>query len=235
MRQAPIAQGPLSIELKGPFLRVPLGAPHKVLSFAPIRGGFQEASEVLWLRLFESDLKPPVVPRDFYMAKARQLGMSENAVGMMTSADISHYRVVTRSFGGESATCVVTAGLSNRRRIGDLPGPSGRIRKSYGTINILLVTSCFLTEKGMLEAFSLMAEARTLAMVEVGLKSPISHLPATGTGTDCLCLAAPRGAKGQSYAGKHTKIGHVIGEATYLAVKQAASFWVEYYGIKGEG
>ena len=73
-----------------------------------------------------------------------------------------------------------------------------------------------------------MAEARTLAMIEAGLKSPLSGNIATGTGTDCLAVAAPVGEAAKlKYAGKHTAMGHVIGKTVHKSVTAGIRCWLE--------
>ena len=45
----------------------------------------------------------------------------------------------------------------------------------------------------------------------------LSQLAATGTGTDCVVVAAPAAGMPLSYVGKHTEMGHVIGQSVYNA------------------
>jgi adenosylcobinamide amidohydrolase len=47
---------------------------------------------------------------------------------------------------------------------------------------------------------------------------------ATGTGTDCVAVLAGA-AQGVVYAGKHTAIGHVIGDAVFRATEAAIAQW----------
>ena len=46
----------------------------------------------------------------------------------------------------------------------------------------------------------------------------MSHRAATGTGTDCIAVASI-GNSDAPYCGKHTKLGEIIGQAAYSAVK----------------
>lgn len=224
----------MEVRLTPPFIRVKLPGRHVAMSFAPIRGGMVHTSEVLWLGLKEADLRPPVSPESFFYDQLAKHDLPRGAVGMMTSADISKYQLVTKTFGHESVTAIATVGLGNRRRIGDLPGASGAIKPaSYGTINILLACKRQLCQEAMMEAMSLMAEARTLAMMEAGLKSPISGGTSTGTGTDCLTVVAPlKGNQGLRYVGKHTPMGHLIGKAVYESVRNGVAEWVERSSVR---
>jgi adenosylcobinamide amidohydrolase len=50
--------------------------------------------------------------------------------------------------------------------------------------------------------------------------------PVTGTGTDCIVVAAPGTDGGEAFAGLHTDIGAAIGRAVYDAVLQGGMAWV---------
>jgi adenosylcobinamide amidohydrolase len=92
---------------------------------------------------------------------------------------------------------------------------------SPGTINILLQTSFPLSECASLEALSLVAEARTLAVLQGHVPSGVGNAIATGTGTDCIVVASPLTSSNElevAFAGKHTEIGHLIGSCVYEAV-----------------
>jgi adenosylcobinamide amidohydrolase len=117
--------------------------------------------------------------------------------------------------GAFSARCIATVGLGNALRAGDPPG-----RATPGTINLLCRLNLALSPEAQLEALALAAEARTLAVREASVASTRSGLPASGTGTDCIVIAAPRAGEPAAYAGKHTAIGHVIGAAVHEATRR---------------
>jgi adenosylcobinamide amidohydrolase len=112
-------------------------------------------------------------------------------------------------------------GLGNALRAGDAPGPAGRI----GTINVVCHVSVALCDEAMLEALALAAEARTLAVHEAGIASRLSGKSASGTGTDCIVIAAPVAGEPFRYAGKHTVIGHLIGRTVHDAVRCGVEQW----------
>ena len=66
---------------------------------------------------------------------------------------------------------------------------------------------------------------RVRALYEAGIQSSLSHLAATGTGTDCIAVVS-LGAERERYCGKHTQLGELIGQAAYTAVGKgiAATF-----------
>jgi adenosylcobinamide amidohydrolase len=48
---------------------------------------------------------------------------------------------------------------------------------------------------------------------------------ATGTGTDCIAVAAPQGA--EAFSGLHTALGEAIGQAVLRAVGKGAQVWMD--------
>jgi len=231
---------PMRVELGARILRVRFAAPQRVVSWAISGGGARRASEVIWLEVDDHELRPPVDARSYVRARLQQAG-APHAVALLTSRRLHAYvdHRVEHDLGAErplSARCIATVGLGNALRAGDLPGPSARI----GTINVLCALSSPLAPEAMLEALALAAEARTLAVREATVPSRRSGLPASGTGTDCIAiaapaLAAPLGRAGR-YAGKHTAVGHVIGAAVESAVRRGVEQWLlERAGSKQEG
>ena len=57
------------------------------------------------------------------------------------------------------------------------------------------------------------------ALYEAGIRSSVSHLAATGTGTDCIAVVSLGGER-ERYCGKHTELGELIGRAAYTAVRK---------------
>jgi adenosylcobinamide amidohydrolase len=152
------------------------------------------------------------------------------AVGLLTARRLDRYVSASRSAGGVSAEVVATVGLGNHVRVGD---PAGSGAEVAGTINVLCRLSVPLTTAGALEALSIAAEARTVAVREAAIPSrhrelidgqpryrPFAGRFASGTGTDCLVLATPLGGPTAGYAGKHTALGEVIGAAVLEAVSR---------------
>ena len=48
----------------------------------------------------------------------------------------------------------------------------------------------------------------------------------TGTGTDCIVVAAPRGGSVR-FAGMHTPVGEAIGAAVYKAMGDGIATWLQ--------
>jgi adenosylcobinamide amidohydrolase len=212
----------LRVEQRDRWLIARFAAPHEVLSWAIINGGRTTASEVAWLQVTEDDLRPSVDPREFFLHRLAAENLS-GAVGLLTSRRVDRYSDVTQHYGDGWARCIATVGMGNVLRAGDLPGVAGRI----GTINLLVQLHAPLTREAQLEALALAAEARTLAVLESGIASRRSGLPATGTGTDCIAIASPIAPARSLYAGKHTALGHLVGAAVHQATTEGILRWKE--------
>lgn len=209
------------VSREGSWLVVRLDTPHRLVSWAIVGGGLRRGRTVAWLQVSESDLRPPIDPRQFLDARLGAAGL-DDAVGLLTSRDLDAYVDLEVGHGEVRAQCVTTVGLGNALRAGDAPGASGRI----GTINTLCRISVPLGDEALLEALALAAEARALAVREAAVASRISGLPASGTGTDCIVIAAPDDDGPARYAGKHTVIGHVIGAAVHDATRLGIARWL---------
>ncbi|MBI4372840.1 MAG: adenosylcobinamide amidohydrolase [Candidatus Omnitrophica bacterium] len=125
---------------------------------------------------------------------------------------------VEKTEGDLSVRSIVTVGMENALRVGD-PVPQ---TQPIGTINLLCLISVPLTECAFLEAMSIAVEARTAVVLESHIPSFQTGFRATGTGTDCIVIAAPaRPAQSPlEYAGKHTPVGSLIGRSVLEVMKQ---------------
>ncbi|PJZ57371.1 adenosylcobinamide amidohydrolase [Leptospira barantonii] len=213
------------------WLEIAFEEPHNVLSWAVIGSGWKEqVDNVLWHRVRNEDLTPDVDPIDYYRSRLLQRGESKNSVGFLTSAALENYSEIVLEKEGTRIRSVVTAGLGNAVCIGDDPFFFG----SYGTINIFVQCSSSLDLSASLEAVSLIAEARTLAVLDSKVQSRVSRNIATGTGTDCIAFASPSRIPQTRYTGKHTLTGHLIGKAVYESVHQGILNWKESRTKTGE-
>jgi adenosylcobinamide amidohydrolase len=181
------------------LLVVPLGAPHDVLSWAIVGGGRRVATDVVWREVVRGELGPEVDPVALLRRALVDAGLPD-AVGLLTARDVRTFDVAEAADpdgAGSSAAadaqlrarCVATVGLANALAAGDPPGAPPTVHA--GTINVCASLSAPLTDEALLEALALAAEARTAAVLEARLPSPLSGRPASGTGTDCIVIAAP--------------------------------------------
>lgn len=204
--------------LAGPWLTVDLLRPRKVLSFAPHNPGFHTTQHILMRQVRDADLTPDFDAPAWLATQMAGMGHGEG-VGMMTSRGLQHFQMERAG----PVTCLATVGLGNAERVGHRRASPAQ---SYGTINLIVLIELGLCDVAMIEALSIVAEARTLAVIEAGVKLP-SGL-ATGTGTDCIALACDPGEI--VFAGLHTELGEAIGRAVHDAVLAGAREWTEVHG-----
>ena len=221
---ATAAHSGISVSQRERWLVASFAEPVRACSWAIVRGGLVDAEHVAWLEVRDEELRPPVDASELLRERLRERGF-QNAVGLLTSRRVSTYRDVVSESSGIRARCIATVGLGNALRAGDPPGVTGRI----GTINILLHLDAPLTDVALLEASAIVTEAKAAAVLEAGISSRRSNRPATGTGTDCTvvtCSMPQAQLRGASYAGKHTAIGSLVGEATARAVADGIAAWL---------
>jgi adenosylcobinamide amidohydrolase len=211
-------RGPFAIVCEPPFLIARFPQVQQTLGWSLSRPGFAKASTVAWLEVRNADLTPDVDP---YALLARQMAARnlEDAVALMTSRDIRRHHFARSDVDGVVAACLATVGLSNGENI----GTRRKVAAHVGTINALVHVSRPLSEGAFVEAVSIVAEARTAALLDT------THLRQgpriTGTGTDCIVVAAPIGASREPCAGLHTAVGEAIGDAVYRAIREGAEGW----------
>jgi adenosylcobinamide amidohydrolase len=211
----------------GRWLVVRFDKPHRVASWAIVGGGLGGADAVAWRQVDESQLRPPVDAARWLRARMSEEGL-HRTVGLLTSRDLEAWVEATKATAGVAARCVATVGMGNALRAGDPPGPCARI----GTINALVCVDAELSQSALIEGLAIATEAKTAAVLESGTRSRRTGLPATGTGTDCLVIAAPVGTgRAAAYAGKHTEIGAAIGAAVFDAVGHGVRRWLRDRGI----
>ncbi|PVA11729.1 adenosylcobinamide amidohydrolase [Pelagivirga sediminicola] len=214
-----------ALQLDVPWLEFDLGGDFQVLSWAINRPGLVTARRILWREVRNADL-PETLDVEGWLQGALAARGALDAVTFLTSRDIRHHHVATAQSGDGRATAIATVGLSNAERIGHRQDRTGH---DWGTINIALRLDpghgAGLTHAALLEALSIAAAARTAAVMEAGLDLPAGR--ATGTGTDCIAVAAPPGDI--SYAGMHTELGEAAGRAVHSAVAQGAEEWMRQY------
>ncbi|MCP9484083.1 adenosylcobinamide amidohydrolase [Shimia sp. CNT1-13L.2] len=206
------------VALDAPWLSFDLGADMQVLSWSLNAPGFTEANRILWREVRNRDLPPGA---DVHEWVSRELARRDasDAVLMLTSRDITFYEERRTQVGGVTVDALATVGLSNGERVGSRVDYSGR---DWGTINVGVRISEGLTQAALIEAMSIAVQARTAAVMDAGFRLPTGI--ATGTGTDCVAIAAPKGST--PYAGLHTDTGEAIGRAVYDAVFAGAEIWI---------
>ncbi len=196
----------------------------KTLSWALAGGGFAKTQQLCWIQVSPQDLTPEICPRSFLQAAMMECSAA-HGLGFMTSARLEHFAHALAQVGETTAIAVATVGRGNALRAGDPSYQSHR----WGTINCACLVDVPLSAEAMLEAMVISAEAKTAAMIEAGVRSVMSGLPATGTGTDCHAIVCPDNSEELVYAGKHTDVGSAIGAAVFDAVSRGIQSWIQHH------
>ncbi len=201
----------------------------KVLSTSLYNGGYHEDFEAVFNRDMTQGSGMPCesfAPTYVESMKivAERLGLApELTSGMGTAAHMENASIVSRSYKELTVTAIVTGGVeTNGGRVGDPASYYKTAEKKCGTINIMLVIDADLPPGILARALVTCTEAKTAALQELMAPSRYSAGLATGSGTDQTIVVAnsesPLFFEG---AGKHSKLGELIGLAVMAAVKEA--------------
>jgi adenosylcobinamide amidohydrolase len=205
----------------------------KVLSTAPHNGGYREDLTAVFNHDGDCHLgvaavmKAPTY-REHMLVTINEIGLDpETVAGLETAASMSNAAVRAEVFEDLTVTAIVTGGIeTNGGRVGDPAGWHERreVPQEYrlGTINILLHIDGDLSEGAIARALVTCTEAKTAAIQELLAESRYSRGLATGSGTDgTIIIADAESRRYYTGAGKHCKLGELIGRAVKPAVKEA--------------
>ena len=203
----------------------------KVLSTSLYNGGYHED----YVAVYNYDAKqgagmPCEMLADTYVEHmkliSKRLALNPDYVsGMGTAASMEHVAIFTDTFKELTVTAIVTGGIeTNGGRVGDPADFYRPIEKpdKFGTINIMLHIDCDLPPGTLARALVTCTEAKTAAIQELMAGSKYSNGLATGSGTDTTIIVA--NSESSLYfegAGKHSKLGELIGKVVKKAVKEA--------------
>ena len=150
-----------------------------------------------------------------------------------TAANMNNAAICHKKFCDLEVVTICTGGVErNAGRAGD-PASYYEPQKSnenaasgreciprQGTINAMIFINRELTPGAMVTAAITATEAKTSVLQELEVPSRYSDGLATGTGTDQIAIASKLGGEAISYAGKHSKLGELIGRTMHDAVKK---------------
>lgn len=191
------------------MLHLRFARPHRALSCAVLNGGLCQASDFLNVRVPKYSPGPVEDPALTLQRLSDQLHCRAAAVGMMTAASMQSLQVACEALDGEMLAVLVTTGLENARRAGDPAEYQSLddLPEKQGTINLAIVTSAQVADAALVEMIAVATEAKVAALHELEVASPVSGLPATGTGTDAIAVFSGHGRRRARFAGKHTLLG----------------------------
>ncbi len=209
------------------------GGKRNTISTSPLNGGYHENLSYI----YNNDCKLGAgmgckMKADTYeehlMVLAEELGLkSDKCSGMGTAVSMENVSIKTEYHGDLSVTAIATAGIeTNGGRVGD-PASwdewANRHKKvSHGTINIILFIDANLPAGTLTRALVTCTEAKTAAIQELMGGSNYSNDLATGSGTDGSIIVGNMESEMKlTNAGKHSKLGEIIGLAVKAAVKEA--------------
>lgn len=204
----------------------------KVLSTSIYNGGYQEQLTAV----FNYDCTAPderctwrAANYEEYMRQAATaFDLAPDTVsGMATAAAMDNVAIYATGYRGLHVTALVTGGIEeNGGRAGDPatyfePAERNTLYKP-GTINIFLVIDADMPPASLARALVTCTEAKTAALQELMAGSNYSTGLATGSGTDqTMIIANPHSPLYLESAGKHAKLGELIGCAVKQSVKEA--------------
>jgi adenosylcobinamide amidohydrolase len=232
-------RGPtFAVYREGRFIIAELDGPHRALSTSPRVGGLTplvthlvnhqscEGSE----HLDRHSAITALGPEGYHDSVCAELALEaeKNAV-MGTAANMIYAAHESASFGETRVDAIVTAGVEGNAACAGDPArwvetPSGWNAEAQvaGTINTMAIVNQPLRPEAQIRAALTVTEAKTAALVELGVSSRYSAELATGTGTDQIALAAPIADRyAYSWTGTQSKLGELFGAAVRNATKQA--------------
>ncbi len=207
--------------------------PRKVLSTSILNGGYREDLKAVYnhdcstSNNKECTMRAPTFEEHMRL-ETQDLGfVPETVTGMETAVQMENVAINICKYENLTVTALVTGGIEvNGGRVGDptenfLPVDK-RMLPQPGTINIMLVIDADLPPGIMARALVTCTEAKTAAIQELMAGSNYSNGLATGSGTDqTSVIANPASDLYFEGAGKHSKLGELIGCAVKPAVKEA--------------
>jgi adenosylcobinamide amidohydrolase len=207
------------------------GGKRKVLSTSVYNGGYHED----FTSVFNHDCTVgPGMPcamlaptyEGHMRIVAKKIGLDPvRTSGIGTAADMKNAAVVSAKYEELTVAAVVTGGIErNAGRVGDPASyyKPEKIEFHPGTINIMLFLDCNMPAGTLARALVTCTEAKSAAIQELLEGSCYSTGIATGSGTDQTIIVA--NAESKLYlddAGKHAKLGELIGIVVKQAVKDA--------------
>jgi adenosylcobinamide hydrolase len=143
-------------------------------------------------------------PKSYIEGLAESMALEGDYVALLTAVELKNIRIL----GDACVKVFVTAGLTN---------PS-----SFGTINIIVISSATLSEGAIAGTIITATEAKTRALIDKGLQF-------TGTTSDAIIVAYENSSGGEPilYSGPATPFGRRVAKLVRLGVKEALK---AYYG-----
>ncbi len=215
--------------------------PHRVISTCRAGGGLRDDLDLIFNHqsceptghIRETHVQAVRDPAAYLQTICLQNGLSENCASLGTAANMNCAAIKSETFRDLEVVAVCTGGVeTNAGRAGDpasLYEMDGKFeaagieaKEPCGTINTILCINMELTPGAMVRSVMMATEAKTAALQNLNVNSCYSDGLATGTGTDQIAVASRlTGKTPLTGAGKHTKLGELIGRTVKMAVAGA--------------
>ena len=217
------------------YYLVRLERPAQFLSSAPLGEGLVTADWLLSGQVSPQACLPD--PESYLRRLAAQVGIPDRpdgigVVGLLTAVDHRDLQVTSLAESGVAVTILATVGVDHGSSPRDedvgshvepgTPEAEPIIQPGIinpGTINLVTLVDADLSHGALVRASTLATEAKTLAMVEAGLRTRQGHI-ATGTATDATVVGYSGRGSHFKYAGSATLVGWLVGQAVYQSVTQ---------------
>ncbi len=219
-------------------------SPHRVISTCRVDGGLRDDLGYIYNHQAcepaghsrESHGRMSSDPEGYLRAVCERHGLPpRKCASLGTAANMNNAAIVSERFRDLEVVAVCTGGVeTNAGRAGDPAAvyeSNGLFERlgpapvtAHGTINTMLFINRELTAAAMVRSVMTATEAKTAALQELAVPSRYSEGLATGTGTDQIGIAS-RLDTGVPLtgAGKHSKLGELIGRSVLQAVKKTLS------------
>lgn len=222
-----------SVQRYNKSIVIPFEGKRKVLSTSLLNGGYREDLKAV----FNHDVNPGAgmacelrapTHEEHLRIIASELDLdSDKTAGIDTAVSMDNVSIIKEGFEDLIVSAIVTGGVKiNGGRVGDPASFHERKENfetlNHGTINIVLIIDANLPEGTLTRGLVTCTEAKTAALQELMVGSNYSHGLATGSGTDGTILVC--NAESElllTNAGKHSKLGELIGYVVKKAVKEA--------------
>jgi adenosylcobinamide hydrolase len=205
----------------------------RTLNSSPWSGGFGYCTQLVNRQVDPNyQEEDPIEEMNHFLREERLL--PEKTAGMLTAARVVDYGSYALAWNqadrtledGLQVQAYATVGLSNKARAGRELLEEASLFP--GTINIIVIVNGKLTDAAMVNAVITATEAKTAALVDLGvdIDESGSKKPATGTTTDAVLIAATERGDFHRYAGTATQLGYLIGRVVYESVLTSGKVYI---------
>jgi len=231
----------IEIHRKEKIIYVNFLVQHRVISTCGVNGGLRDdlegiANHQLCEPLGHDRKGLKIIsesPFGYLKSVCEKYGLSPEKIALLgTAANMNHAAVELQEYRGLQVVAISTGGVkTNAGRAGDpatiyekdgkFISTKGEVDEPHGTINTIIIINKELTHGAMVRSLVTASEAKAAALQELTINSRYSSGLATGTGTDQIGIASRlTGETPLTSAGKHTKLGELIGLTVKNSIKK---------------